>query len=69
MITTTVAIISIAKIMVIMIWYDHAPDRVLENEDVKILWDFSIQGECWIIDIACPFDTRMEEKEQEKLDK
>ena len=25
--------------------------------------------DCWIIDVACPFDTRVEEKEQEKLTK
>ena len=24
-------------------WYEHKPGRVLENEDYKILWDFSIQ--------------------------
>ena len=24
-------------------WYEHEPDSVLENEDYKILWDFSIQ--------------------------
>ena len=24
-------------------WYEHEPERVLENEDYKILWDFSIQ--------------------------
>ena len=24
-------------------WYEHVPERVLENEDVKLLWDFSIQ--------------------------
>ena len=24
---------------------------------------------CWIIDVACPLDTRVEEKEQEKLTK
>ena len=24
-------------------WYDHVPDSVLENEDHKILWDFSIR--------------------------
>ena len=23
--------------------YEHEPERVLENEDYKILWDFSIQ--------------------------
>ena len=24
-------------------WYKHEPESVLENEDYKILWDFSIQ--------------------------
>ena len=24
-------------------WYDHVPDSVLENEDCKMLWDFSIR--------------------------
>ena len=24
-------------------WYDHEPESVLENEDFKILWDFSVQ--------------------------
>ena len=24
-------------------WYEHSPEAVLENEDFKILWDFSIQ--------------------------
>ena len=24
-------------------WYEHEPESVLENEDCKILWDFSIQ--------------------------
>ena len=24
-------------------WYEHEPESVLENEDFKILWDFSIQ--------------------------
>ena len=24
-------------------WYEHEPEHVLENEDYKILWDFSIQ--------------------------
>ena len=24
-------------------WYEHEPEGVLENEDYKILWDFSIQ--------------------------
>ena len=24
-------------------WYEHVPERVLENDDVKILWDFSLK--------------------------
>ena len=24
-------------------WYEHEPESALENEDYKILWDFSIQ--------------------------
>ena len=24
-------------------WYEHEPDRVIENKGYKILWDFSIQ--------------------------
>ena len=24
-------------------WYEHEPESVLENEDYKIMWDFSIQ--------------------------
>ena len=24
-------------------WYDHVPDSVLENEDYKMLWDFSVR--------------------------
>ena len=69
-------------------WYDHKPEKVLESEDCKILWDFSIQTdkvldhnkpdltvvdkkkkECMLIDVACPFDTRIVKKEEEKEEK
>ena len=69
-------------------WYEHEPERVLENEDYKILWDFSVQtdhviearrpdlvvvdkkrGTCKIIDFAVPGDSRIEEKETEKIEK
>ena len=59
----------------------------MENDQVKLLWDFIIQTDrhldhnrpdivvlekegrvCSIIDVACPFDTRIEEKEREKID-
>ena len=70
--------------------YEHFIDKemtVLENEEIKLLWDFSIQTEmkiehnkpdlvlldkkeriCYIIDVACPFDTRVEKKEKEKFE-
>ena len=69
-------------------WYEHEPESVLENEDYKILWDFSIQTghvvearrpdlvvadkkerSCKIIDFAVPGDSRIEEKEKDKIEK
>ena len=60
--------------------------RVLENDKVKILRDFSIQTEtktdhnkpdlillekkekiCYIVDVACPFDPRIEKKRKDKV--
>ena len=67
---------------------EHEPESVLENEDYKILWDFSIQTDhviearrpdlvvvhkkersCKIIDFAVPGDSRIEEKEKDKIEK
>ena len=70
--------------------YEHfigKESKVLENDEVKLLWDFPIQTEskidhnrpdivlihkkeklCFLIDVACPFDTRIDKKEKEKLD-
>ena len=69
-------------------WFEHKPESVLENEDYKILWDFSIQTDhviearrpdlfvvdkkersCKIIDFAVPGDSRIEEKEKDKIEK
>ena len=69
-------------------WYEREPESVLENEDYKILWDFSIQTDhviearrtdlvvvdkkergCKIIDFAVPRDSRIEEKEKDKIEK
>ena len=69
-------------------WCGHEPESVLENEDYKILWDFSIQTYhiiearrrdlvvvdkkeriCKVIDFAVPGDSRIEEKERDKLEK
>ena len=65
-------------------WWEHIVDKVVENENVKILWDFRIQTDkilahntpdltviekkkVWLIDIAIPGDSRVEEKELEKI--
>ena len=29
-------------------WYEHEPEHLLENEDYKIMWDFSIQTDHFI---------------------
>ena len=69
-------------------WYEHEAESVLENEDYKILWNFSIQTDhvieawrpdlvvvdkkrstCKIIDSAVPGDSRIEEKEKERIEK
>ena len=68
-------------------WYEHEPRSVLENEDYKILLDFSIHTErviealrpdlvivdkkeriCKIIDFSVPQDSRIEEKEKDKIE-
>ena len=68
-------------------WYEHESESFLENEDYKILWDFSIQTDhvieaqrpdlvvvdkeksSKIIDFAVPGDSRIEEKEKDKIEK
>jgi len=69
-------------------WYEHEPQAVCENEEYKILWDFSIQtdhviearrpdmiivekkgNKCQISDFPVPYDTRVDEKEKEKIQK
>ena len=30
------------------LYYEHRADRVVENEDVKVLWDFNIQVDKFI---------------------
>ena len=67
-------------------WYKHEPEKVVENDSWKTLWDFTIQtdhviearrldmviidkttNECKIIDFACPFDSRIEERQKDKM--
>ena len=69
-------------------WYEQKPEAVIENENFKLLWDFTIQcdrviearrpdivlvdkrsKEVKIIDIAVPGDSRVKEKELEKIEK
>ena len=45
------------------IWYAHEPERVLENEDYKILWDFSIQTD-HVIEIRRPDLVVVDQKER-----
>ena len=68
--------------------YEHEQESVLENEDYKTLWDFSIQTDhviearrpdlvvvdkkersCKITDFTVPGDSRIEEKEDDKIEK
>ena len=68
-------------------WYEHEPESVLENEDYRILRDFSIRTDhviearrpdlvvvdkkersCKIIDFAVSRDSRIEEKEKDKIE-
>ena len=68
-------------------WYDHKAEKVIETDEIKILWDMRIQTDnviensrpdivvlnkitrkCVLIDIACPFDTCINEKEQNKIE-
>ena len=66
-------------------WYILKPEKLLESEKCRILWDFPIQTDkildhnrpditvfdkkskkCLLTDPACPFDSRIEKKEEEK---
>ena len=56
---------------------------VLKNDKVKISWDFLIQTDrkidhnlillekkqkiCYLVDVACPFDLRIDKKEKDKM--
>ena len=69
-------------------WYEHRPEPVNENENAKLLWNYSIRknrviparrpgltlvdntiNKVSLIDVAVPWDSRAEQKEQEKKDK
>ena len=67
-------------------WYEQKPEGVIENQDLKVLWDFMVQcdrviqarrpdiivvdkkqKEVRIIGIAIPSDSRIKDREQEKM--
>ena len=69
-------------------WYEHQPQPVAENENAKLLLDYSIRTDRVIqayrpdlssidktnnkvlqIDFAVPWDSRAEQKEQDKINK
>ena len=69
-------------------WYEHQPQPVAENENAKLLWDYSIRtdrvtpahrpdltlvnktnNKGSLINVAIPWASRAEQKEQEKRDK
>ena len=69
-------------------WYEHHPEAVRENEQAKLLWDFSVRtdrviqahrpdiilvdkqlNKVSLIDVAVPWDSRVEDKEREKKEK
>ena len=66
--------------------WEHNAEKVLQNEEVKILWDFKIQTnknlaqnipdvtviekkQAWLIDVAILRDSRINQKEVEKITK
>ena len=70
------------------LWYEYEPESLVENENSKILWNFTIQCDhmiearrpgivvvdkvkkgTMIIDVAIPGDTRVCDKEREKIKK
>ena len=66
-------------------WYENQPQPVTEDDNAKLLWDYSIRtdnvipahrpdltlvdktiNKVSLIDVAVPWDSRAEQKEQEK---
>ena len=67
-------------------WWKHEPPPIVENEQVRILWDFNIfcdynisarrpdltvvdklKNLVALVDVSIPADTRISEKEEEKI--
>ena len=67
-------------------WWEHKIEKVQQNNEAKILWDFKIQTDkhlahnipditvvekkqVWLVDVAIPGDSRIQQKEVEKITK
>ena len=47
-------------------WYDHAPEKAVENEEIKVLWDINIQCDN-LIEARQPDLTVIDKKEQKVI--
>ena len=64
-------------------WWGHKVEKVIQKDNVNILWDFKIQTDkhlvhnitvvekkqVWLIDVAKPGDSKIQQKEFEKITK
>ena len=54
-------------------WYEHNPEKILESCKVKIFWDLIVidktSRECYFIEITCPLDWSILERENFKVEK
>lgn len=48
-------------------WFEHKPESMLENERVKLCWDFKIQLGSLLVDIICSFDRQDLRKRKRKI--
>ena len=47
-------------------WYEHAPEGVVENEEVKVLWDINVQCDN-VIEASRPDIIVIDKKEREGI--
>ena len=47
-------------------WYEHRAEGVIENQDIKILWDINISTDR-VIEARCPDIVLIDKKNQETL--
>ena len=47
-------------------WYEHVPEGVVENEEVKVLWDINVQCDS-VIEARRPSIIAIDKKEQKGM--